>query len=114
MGLWDDVTNLAGDVVKVGEDLVMAPAQIAHWALGQMFGDADGELGRIAGELAELGKQVDGLGQEVGRTLGGLHWHGAAADAFTSHAQGRMKELNGVADELAELSQAVKRLADVL
>ncbi|MDR3032162.1 MULTISPECIES: hypothetical protein [Kitasatospora] len=114
MDLWGDVKHLAGDVVKVGEDIVMAPAEIAHWALGKMFGDADAELNKIAQELAELGKQVDGLGREVSAVLGGLTWHGAAADAFIAHAQGRVRELNSVADELGQLGDSVKQLANVL
>ncbi|MFG2819425.1 hypothetical protein ACGFX4_08370 [Kitasatospora sp. NPDC048365] len=114
MGILGDLKNLAGDVVQLGEDIVMAPSEIAHWALGKMFGDPDAELNKIAGELAELGRQVEGLGKEVGQTLSSLTWHGPASDAFTAHAQGRIKQLNGVADELSELSQAVKRLADVL
>ncbi|MFJ1756680.1 WXG100 family type VII secretion target [Kitasatospora sp. NPDC088134] len=114
MDLWGDVKNLAGDVVKVGEDIVMAPAEIAHWALGKMFGDADAELNKIAQELAELGKQVDGLGREVSGVLSSMTWHGAAADAFTAHAQGRVRELNTVADELTQLGDAVKQLANVL
>lgn len=121
MGFLDDLGDLAGDVVdvgkdvlNVGKDIVMAPAEIAHWALGKMFGDADAELNKIAQELAELGKQVDGLGREVTSLLGGMSWHGAAADAFTQHAQGRVKELNGISDELGQLGDAVKRLADVL
>ncbi|MEV4559123.1 hypothetical protein AB0K51_19330 [Kitasatospora sp. NPDC049285] len=114
MDLWGDVKHLAGDVVKVGEDIVMAPAEIAHWALSKMFGDADAELNKIATELAQLGKQVDELGQEVNSVLSSLHWHGAAADAFTQHAQNRVRELNGVADELGQLGDAVKRLASIL
>ncbi|GAA2110704.1 hypothetical protein GCM10009759_52230 [Kitasatospora saccharophila] len=114
MGLWGDIKHLAGDVVQVGEDIVMAPAEIAHWALGKMFGDADAELNKIAEELAELGKQVDGLGRDVNAVLGSMTWHGAAADAFIAHAQGRVRELNTVADELGQLSGSVKQLANVL
>ncbi|GLW54607.1 hypothetical protein [Kitasatospora phosalacinea] len=114
MDLIGDVKHLVGDVAKVAEDIVMAPAEIAHWALGKMFGDADAELNKIAQELAELGKQVDGLGREVNGLLGSLTWHGAAADAFIAHAQGRVRELNGVADELGQLGDSVKQLANVL
>ncbi|WP_106437699.1 MULTISPECIES: hypothetical protein [Kitasatospora] len=114
MDLIGDIKHLAGDAVKVVEDVVMAPAEIAHWALSKMFGDADAELNKIAQELAELGKQVDALGRDVSSVLGSLHWHGRAADAFTAHAQGRVRELNTVADELGQLSGSVKQLANVL
>ncbi|MER8183477.1 hypothetical protein [Kitasatospora sp. NPDC094015] len=111
--LWDDVKDLGGAALEVGKDIVMAPAEIAHWALGKMFGDADAELKRIAAELEALGKEVDQLGQEVGAALGKLTWHGAAADAFVAHAQGRVRELSGVADELDGLGTSIERLADV-
>ncbi|WP_033217338.1 hypothetical protein [Kitasatospora phosalacinea] len=114
MDLIGDVKHLVGDVAKVGEDIIMAPAEIAHWALSKMFGDADAELNKIAQELAELGKQVDALGRDVNAVLGGMTWHGAAADAFIAHAQGRVRELNSVADELGQLSGSVKQLANVL
>ncbi|GGQ72252.1 WXG100 family type VII secretion target [Kitasatospora griseola] len=109
-----DVGHLVGDVAKVGKDLVMAPAEIAHWALGKMFGDADAELNKIAQELAEMAKQVEQLGGDVNSLLSGMSWHGKAAEAFTTHAQGRVRELNGVADELNQLGDSVKRLASVL
>ncbi|KDN84336.1 hypothetical protein ACFV1L_17950 [Kitasatospora sp. NPDC059646] len=121
MGLLDgvghlisDVGHVVGDVVEVGKDIVMAPAEIAHWALSKMFGDADAELNKIAQELAEMAKQVEQLGGEVNSVLSNMSWHGAAADAFTAHAQGRVRELNGVADELGQLGDSVKRLANVL
>ncbi|MFF0299038.1 hypothetical protein ACFYS8_14260 [Kitasatospora sp. NPDC004615] len=112
--VFSDVGHLVGDVAKVGKDIVMAPAEIAHWALGKMFGDADAELNKIAQELAEMAKQVEQLGGDVNSLLSHMSWHGAAADAFTAHAQGRVRELNGVADELNQLGDSVKRLASVL
>ncbi|MFJ5926856.1 hypothetical protein ACIQF6_30110 [Kitasatospora sp. NPDC092948] len=121
MGLLDglghlakDAVHVVGDVVEVGKDLVMAPAEIAHWALSKMFGDADAELNKIAQELAQMAKEVEQLGGDVSSLLSHMTWHGAAADAFTAHAQGRVRELNGVADELNQLGDSVKRLASVM
>ncbi|WP_354641733.1 hypothetical protein [Kitasatospora camelliae] len=101
--------DLVGDLKKI----VMAPSEIAHWVLSKMFGDADAELEKLARELEEMGKQVDELGKEINSALGHLTWHGAAADAFTAHARGRVRELSGVADELNGLGEAVRRLANV-
>ncbi len=101
---WDDVTSVAKDVV-------MAPSEIAHWALNEMFGS--GDLGKIAQELADLGKAVDGLGKDIDSALSSLTWHGPAADAFIGHAHGRVREIGSVADQLGELSKAVQRLNSV-
>ncbi len=101
---WDGAT----EVVK---DVVMAPAEIAHWALNEMFGE--GDLHRIAQELAELGTQVDTLGKDISTALGHLTWHGPAADAFVSHAQGRVREISSVSDHLTELGRSVERLDNV-
>ncbi|GAA2139491.1 hypothetical protein GCM10009760_21870 [Kitasatospora kazusensis] len=101
---WDDVTSVAKDVV-------MAPAEIAHWTLNEMFGA--GDLGKIAQELAELGKAVDGLGKDIESSLSNLTWHGPAADAFISHAQGRVREIGSVADQLGDLGKSVERLNSV-
>ncbi|WP_371481706.1 WXG100 family type VII secretion target [Kitasatospora sp. NBC_00315] len=101
---WDGAT----EVVK---DVVMAPAEIAHWALNEMFGE--GDLHQIAQELAELAKQVDTLSKDINTALGQLTWHGPAADAFVSHAHGRVRELGAVSDHLAELGKSVERLNNV-
>ncbi|MER5861906.1 hypothetical protein [Kitasatospora sp. NPDC002040] len=108
---WDDAKDLVGAGARVVKDIVMAPAEIARWALGEMFGGGEDELRQIAKELAELGKEFDKLSTDVNSALTKLTWHGPAADAFTNHAQGRVREMAGVADELEGLSQAVNRLA---
>jgi hypothetical protein len=105
---WDDTKKLAGDVVKVGEDIIMAPSEIAHWVLDEMFGK--GDLHKIAAELAELGKQVETLGKDIDSALGGLTWHGPASDAFVAHAHGRVREIAAVSDELTALGKSVERL----
>lgn len=107
---WDDGARLVGDAVQVGKDLVMAPAEVARWALNEMFGSSD-ELHHIATELATLGKQIDQLSKEIDSAVGQVSWHGQAADAFHAHAHGRIRELRTAADDLAELSSSVKRLA---
>ena len=112
VGLLDDVKDLGSAALHVAEDVYMAPAKIAHWVLSKMFGDPDAELEKFATELAEMARQVEELGKEVSSSLGHLTWHGAAADAFIAHAQSRVRELNGVSDELGDLSSAVKRLAN--
>ncbi|MGE7435313.1 WXG100 family type VII secretion target [Kitasatospora sp. NPDC001175] len=109
---WDDAKHLAGDVVKVGEDIVMAPAEIAHWALTQMFGGGEADLHRIANELNELSKQMDGLAKEINGALGQLAWHGPASDAFVGYARARVGEMNAVGDDLAQLGASVDRLAN--
>ena len=101
---WDDVTSVAKDVV-------MAPSEIAHWTLNEMFGS--GDLSKIAQELADLGKAVDGLGKDIDSCLSTLTWHGPASDAFVSHAHGRVREISSVADQLGELSKSVARLNSV-
>ncbi|WP_055589544.1 WXG100 family type VII secretion target [Peterkaempfera griseoplana] len=111
--LWNDAKHLAGDVVQVGEDVVMAPAEIAHWALTRMFGGGEGDLHRIAAELSEMSGEMEALAREISDTLGKLTWHGPASDAFVGVAQGRVTEINGVADDLSGLSRSVDRLADV-
>ncbi|MFJ8040330.1 WXG100 family type VII secretion target [Kitasatospora sp. NPDC096147] len=108
---WDDAVGLVTSGAKLVKDIIMAPAEIARWALGEMFGGGEDELNQIAAELAELGKEFDKLGQDINSALGQLTWHGPAADAFVNHAQGRVREISGVADELDGLSQSVKRLA---
>ncbi|WP_377268613.1 WXG100 family type VII secretion target [Peterkaempfera sp. SMS 1(5)a] len=116
MGLgdvWNDAKHVAGDVVKAGEDIVMAPAEIAHWALTRMFGGGEGDLHRIAAELSEMSQEMEALAQEIHGTLGKLTWHGQASDAFVGVAQGRVTEINGVADDLSALGRSVDRLADV-
>ncbi|MFJ6211881.1 hypothetical protein ACIQGZ_00840 [Streptomyces sp. NPDC092296] len=110
---WHDGTQLAGDAVKVAKDIVMTPVEIAHWTLNAMFGDG-GDLHRIAADLGALGGQLDQLSKEIGSTVGGISWHGAAADAFTSHAQGRVRELASAADDLQSLGKSVERLAKVM
>lgn len=110
---WDGVKSVASGVEKIGEAVIMAPAEIAHWALGEMFGGSDAELHKIATELAALGKQMDELGKEINSALSHLTWHGPASDAFVTHAQGRVRELSGVADELDGLSKSVERLANI-
>ncbi len=112
VGLWDDVKDLGSAALHVAEDVYMAPAKIAHWVLSKMFGDPDAELEKFAAELTEMAQQVEELGKEINSSLSRLSWHGAAADAFVAHAQGRVRELNGVSDELGDLSSAIKRLAD--
>ncbi|GAA2740089.1 MULTISPECIES: WXG100 family type VII secretion target [Kitasatospora] len=112
MGLWDDVKKLGSDAVDVVEDVFWAPSKIAHWVLTEMFGDPDAELEKYAAELEQMSKQVEELGKEISTALGHLTWHGPASDAFTHHAQGRVKELNSVADELCDLGKAIKGLAD--
>ncbi|MDH6126077.1 hypothetical protein [Kitasatospora sp. GP82] len=109
---WNDAKGLVGDAVKVGEDIVMAPAEIAHWALTQMFGGGEADLHKIANELSELSKQMDGLSKEIGTALGQLTWHGPASDAFVGYAQARVGEMNAVTDDLSSLSRSVDQLAN--
>ncbi|MDX6310689.1 MAG: hypothetical protein QOF84_4485 [Streptomyces sp.] len=110
---WHDGEQLVGDAVQVGRDIVMAPVEIAHWALEKMFGSTE-DLGRIASELAALGKQIDQLSKDIDTAVGQVDWHGEAADAFQSHAQGRIRELRSAADGLGALSESVQRLGNVL
>ncbi|MGK4580498.1 WXG100 family type VII secretion target [Kitasatospora sp. HPMI-4] len=113
MGLWDDVKDLGSSAVHVAEDVFWAPTKIAHWVLTKMFGgDPDAELKKYAAELEEMSKEAEALGKEIGTALGQLTWHGGAADAFVAHAQGRVKELNTVADQLGDLGKDIKGLAD--
>ena len=88
------------------------PAGVAHWVLDRMFGGGEGELRRMAADLAALGAAMDGLGREISAGLGRLSWHGPASDAFVRHARERTKEIGGVADDLGVLSRSVARLAD--
>ncbi|WP_030808518.1 MULTISPECIES: WXG100 family type VII secretion target [unclassified Streptomyces] len=111
--LWEDGKQLVGDVVEVGKDVMMAPAEIAHWVLTQMFGGGDADLQKIAAELAKLSKELDGLTKEVNTALGKLTWHGPASDAFVAVAHGRVKEMNQISDDLTTLGQAVTRLSQV-
>jgi uncharacterized protein YukE len=110
---WHDGEQLVGDVVQVGKDIVMAPAEIAHWALEKMFGSTE-DLGRIAAELAALGKQIEQLSKQINSAVDQVDWHGEAADAFQEHAQGRIRELRSAADGLETLSKSVERLGNVL
>ncbi|GAA2234499.1 MULTISPECIES: hypothetical protein [Kitasatospora] len=112
MGLWDDVKDLGSSAVHVAEDVFWAPTKIAHWVLTKMFGDPDAELNKYAAQLEEMSHEVEALGKEINTALSQLTWHGAAADAFIAHAQGRVKELNTVADELGDLGKEIKGLAD--
>ena len=109
---WEGGKELAGDVAGVAKDIVMAPSEIARWALGEMFGTTD-ELRRIAGELETLSRQIETLTQEIKSAVENLSWHGAAADAFTAHARKRLRELTVVADELEALSASIRHLAAV-
>ena len=111
--LWDDGKKLVGDVVEVGKDVMMAPAEIAHWVLTQMFGGGEADLQKIAAELAKLSKELDGLTGEVNTALGNLTWHGPSSDAFVRVAHGRVKEMNKISDDLSTLGQAVTRLSQV-
>lgn len=109
--------SLIGDAIDgvehLAKDAVLAPAEIAHWALSEMFGGGTGDLEKIAAELAALGKQMEGLAKDISSGLSQLTWHGPAADAFIGYAQGRVRELTSVADELDGLSKSVVRLAHV-
>ncbi|MFD7918226.1 WXG100 family type VII secretion target [Streptomyces sp. NPDC059740] len=111
--LVDGVEKVVGGVVEVGKEIVMAPAEIAHWALTQMFGGGEADLKKIAAELDQLGKELETLSKDMSTTVSHLTWHGPASDAFVQHAQGRVKELNGVSDGLHTLSKDVTRLANV-
>ncbi|GAA3166624.1 MULTISPECIES: WXG100 family type VII secretion target [Streptomyces] len=111
--LWDDGTKLVGDVVEVGKDIVMAPAEIAHWVLGQMFGGGEADLQKIAAALEKLSSEMDGLTKEINSSLGRLTWHGPASDAFVKVANGRVKEMKQVTDDLSSLGKSVDRLAKV-
>ncbi|MEV6568769.1 WXG100 family type VII secretion target [Streptomyces kronopolitis] len=111
--LWDDGTKLVGDVVEVGKDVLMAPAEIAHWALTQMFGGGEADLQKISAELKKLSKELDGLTKEINSTLGKLSWHGPASDAFVTVAHGRVKEMNQISDDLGTLGDSVDRLSKV-
>ncbi|MFC1418233.1 hypothetical protein [Streptacidiphilus cavernicola] len=95
-----------------GADAAMAPAEVARWVLGQMFGGGEGEVRRIAADLAALGERTDALGREINSALGRLNWHGPASDAFVQHGRGRAREVFGVADDLCGLSRSVQRLVD--
>lgn len=107
---WEGGKELVGDVAGVAKDIVMAPAEIARWVLGEMFGTTD-ELRRLAGELETLSRQIEDLRQEIKSAVDGLSWHGEAADAFVAHARKRLKELAIVSDELEALGKAIRNLA---
>ncbi|MGW2919676.1 WXG100 family type VII secretion target [Streptomyces angustmyceticus] len=111
--LWDDGTKLVGDAVEIGKDVLMAPAEIAHWALTQMFGGGEADLQKIATELKTLSTELDGLTKEINSALGHLAWHGPASDAFVRVAHGRVKEMNQISDDLSTLSTSVTRLSQV-
>ncbi|WP_055586428.1 WXG100 family type VII secretion target [Peterkaempfera griseoplana] len=103
---WNDVTNVV-------EDVVMTPVEVAHAVLDKMFGGTE-DLHRIAAELGTLGRRIDALRKEMDAAVGQVTWHGKAADAFSSHAQGRLRELAGAADDLEALGKSVERLANVM
>ncbi|WP_377270418.1 hypothetical protein [Peterkaempfera sp. SMS 1(5)a] len=103
---WDDVTEAA-------KDIVMSPVEVAHSVLDKMFGSTE-DLHRIAAELGVLGRKVDTLRKEMDAAVGQVSWHGKAADAFSAHAQGRLRELAGAADDLEALGKSVERLANVM
>ncbi|MEU9111432.1 WXG100 family type VII secretion target [Streptomyces sp. NPDC048483] len=111
--LWDDGKQLVSGVVEVGKDIMMAPAEIAHWVLTQMFGGSDADLQKIAGDLEKLSKEMDGLTKEINATLGKLTWHGPASDAFVDVAHGRVKEMNKISDDLSALGKSVTRLSEI-
>jgi uncharacterized protein YukE len=116
MGLGDlfhDGEKLAGDAVHVAKDIVMAPADIAHWALTEMFGGGEADLRKIAAELSQLSKSTEALAKDIESAVDRLTWHGPAADAFITHAHGRVKEMNAMADNLDSLSGSVNRLASL-
>ncbi|MFB7664918.1 WXG100 family type VII secretion target [Kitasatospora sp. NPDC056138] len=112
VGVWNDVKDLGSSVVHVAEDVLWAPTRITHWVLTKMFGDPDAELNKYAAELEQMSKEVEALGKEISTALSHLTWHGPSADAFTSHAQGRVKEMNSFSDEIGDLGKAIKALAD--
>ncbi|MEZ0094404.1 WXG100 family type VII secretion target [Streptacidiphilus sp. EB129] len=105
--------GLLGDALNVAKDAVLAPAEVAHAALTEMFGGSDADLQKIAKQLSELSQQMDTLSGNITAAVEKLTWRGPAADAFISYAQARVKETKGVADDLAALSKSVTRLADV-
>ncbi|WP_053927926.1 WXG100 family type VII secretion target [Streptomyces chattanoogensis] len=111
--LVDDGKKLVGDVVEVGKDIMMAPAEIAHWVLGEMFGGSDADLQKIAAELEKLSKELEGLTKEVNSVLHNITWHGPASDAFVAVANGRVKEMNKISDDLSTLGKSVTRLSEV-
>lgn len=108
----DGVKSVVGGAVKIGEASLMAPAEIAHWAIGEMFGGGDADLHKIAAELTALSQKMDALGKEINAALDGLTWHGKASDAFVAHSRERVKTLSGVSDDLNGLSKAVTNLAN--
>jgi uncharacterized protein YukE len=109
----DGLKDMASGVAKLDTAIVMAPAEIAHWAIGEMFGGGNGELHQIAAELTTLGQKMDELGKAINAELGRLTWHGPASDAFVGHAQARVRELGDVADKLDGLGKSVTSLANV-
>ncbi len=105
-------TSGAG-VDTIDADTAVAPAEVARWVLGQLFHGGEGELRRIAADLAALGTRMDGLGREINATLGRLNWHGTASDAFVQHARSRVRAAYGLADDLSGASRSVQHLVDV-
>ncbi|MCD0482147.1 hypothetical protein [Streptacidiphilus sp. ASG 303] len=101
------------DVARAGRAVVMAPVEIAHLALEEMFG-SDDELRTIAAELRALGREVEELRRRIDASVGRISWHGRAADAFTEHARGRIRDLAAAADGLEALGASVGRLADAV
>ncbi|MER5641509.1 hypothetical protein ABT095_31780 [Kitasatospora sp. NPDC002227] len=113
MGFLSTLEGIGKGIVHGVEDVVLVPSEVAHWALGKMFGDSDAELEKLAGELDAMAKQVDRLDQDIRTALGQLTWHGPASDAFIAHANDRLRELATVSEELQGLGKAMKQLAHV-
>ena len=108
-----DAGTSGSGVDTIDADTAMAPAEVARWVLGQLFHGGEGELRRIAADLAALGTRMDGLGREINATLGRLNWHGTASDAFVQHARSRVRAAYGLADDLSGASRSVQHLVDV-
>ena len=100
-------------VDTIATHTAVAPAEVTRWVLGQLFSGGEGELRRIAADLAALGTRMDGLGREINATLGRLNWHGTASDAFVQHARSRVRAAYGLADDLCGVSRSVQHLVDV-
>ncbi|AUG78848.1 hypothetical protein CFP65_4086 [Kitasatospora sp. MMS16-BH015] len=113
MGFLSALEGIGKGIVHGVEDVVLVPSEVAHWALGKMFGDSDADLEKLAGEVEAMAKQVDRLNDDIRTALGQLTWHGPASDAFIAHANERLRELAGLSEELQGLAAAMRRLAHV-
>jgi hypothetical protein len=113
MGFLSTLEGIGKGIVHGVEDVVLVPSEVAHWALGKMFGNSDAELEQIATELEAMAKQVDQLDQDIRTALGQLTWHGPASDAFVAQANNRLLELAHVSEELQGLAKSVRQLAHV-